>query len=179
MAEIRYNIQGSQITDMRPKTNILLIFQNYKMEIDDKTLIEELKEKQESCSMNQLQELWAQSAQNKPIKLKPLQADRKEGKIKKKTARRPKGISKIKSEGNNDQNFENPYNSKSLNPWAVENVSVFLKYCCPECDLKTKNGDYFKRHAIECHNQSKVFFITSKSENAFNKDPLELETGSD
>ena len=70
------------------------------MEIDDKTLIEELKEKQESCSMNQLQELWAQSAQNKLIELKPLQAektDRKEGKIKKK--RRPKGISKIKSEG--------------------------------------------------------------------------------
>ena len=79
------------------------------MEIDDKTLIEELKEKQESCSMNQLQELWAQSAQNKPINLKPLQtekADKKEGKIKKK--RRPKGISKIKSEGINEQNFENP-----------------------------------------------------------------------
>ena len=32
---------------------------------------------------------------------------------------------------------------------------------------------------MESHNKSKVFFIMSKSENAFNKDPLELETGSD
>ena len=32
---------------------------------------------------------------------------------------------------------------------------------------------------MESHNKSKVFFIMSKSENAFNKDPLELATGSD
>ena len=22
------------------------------------------------------------------------------------------------------------------NPWSVEDVSVFLNYCCPECDYK-------------------------------------------
>ena len=129
------------------------------MEIDDKTLIEELKEKQESCSMNQLQELWAQSAQNKPINLKPIQvekADRKEGQIKKK--RRPKGISKIKSEGNDDQNFENPYNSKSLSPWAVENVSVFLRYCCPECDFNHLDLQHFSNHALENHAESILLF---------------------
>ena len=25
------------------------------------------------------------------------------------------------------------------NPWAVENPSVFLKYCCPECDYNNRN----------------------------------------
>ena len=133
------------------------------MEIDDKTLIEELKEKQESCSMNQLQELWAQSAQNKPINLKPIQAekaDRKEGKIKKR--RRPKGISKIKSEGNDDQNFENSYNSKSLNPWAVENVSVFLRYCCPECDFNHLDLQHFSNHALQNHAESILFGYSLK-----------------
>ena len=65
------------------------------------------------------------------------------------------------------------------NPWVVETIEEFSFYCCPECDFKSKKGDYFRRHAIESHNKSKVFFIMSKSENAFNKDPFEFETGSD
>ena len=48
-----------------------------------------------------------------------------------------------------------------------------------QCDFKSKDRHYFKRHTMESHNKLKVFFIMSKSENAFNKDPLELETGSD
>ena len=62
------------------------------------------------------------------------------------------------------------------NPWAVESIEAFSFYCCPECDLKTKNEDYFKKHAIECHNKSKVFFIMLKPGNNTNKDPLEVET---
>ena len=62
------------------------------------------------------------------------------------------------------------------NPWAVESIEAFSYYCCPECDLKTKNEDYFKKHAIECHNKSKVFFIMLKPGNTTNKDPLEVET---
>ena len=62
------------------------------------------------------------------------------------------------------------------NPWVVESIEAFSFYCCPECDLKTKSGDYFKRHAIECHNKSKVFFIMLKPGNTTNKDPLGVET---
>ena len=65
------------------------------------------------------------------------------------------------------------------NPWAVENIKAFSFYCCPECDFKSKDGNYFKRHAMESHNQSKVFFIMSNSENNINEDHLKVETDSD
>ena len=62
------------------------------------------------------------------------------------------------------------------NPWIVENIEAFSFYCCPECDFKSKNQDYFKRHAMESHNKSKVFFIVTKPENTANKDPLKVGT---
>ena len=65
------------------------------------------------------------------------------------------------------------------NPWVVESIETFSFYCCPECDFKSKDGDYFKRHAMESHIKSKVFLIISKSETTTNKDPLEVETESD
>ena len=40
------------------------------------------------------------------------------------------------------------------NPWEVKNIEAFSFYCCPECDFKSKDGDHFKRHAIESHNKS-------------------------
>ena len=55
------------------------------------------------------------------------------------------------------------------NPWKVENIEAFSFYCCPECDFKSKVRDYFKRHAMESHNKSKIFFTISKSENTINK----------
>ena len=33
------------------------------------------------------------------------------------------------------------------NPWSVEDVSVFLKYCCPECDYQILDYDMFANHA--------------------------------
>ena len=35
-----------------------------------------------------------------------------------------------------------------INPWMVDNVSVFLNYCCPECDFKEKNLQLFSDHAL-------------------------------
>ena len=35
-----------------------------------------------------------------------------------------------------------------INPWLVDNVSVFLNYCCPECDFKEKNLQLFSDHAL-------------------------------
>ena len=50
------------------------------------------------------------------------------------------------------------------NPWTVENIEAFSFYCCLECDFKSKKGDYFKKHAMESHNKSKVFLeLTPKS----------------
>ena len=66
------------------------------------------------------------------------------------------------------------------NPWEVENIKAFSFYCCPECDFKSKKGDYFKRHAMESHNKSKVFFTMSKSKNNMNDDdPMDVETESE
>ena len=67
------------------------------------------------------------------------------------------------------------------NPWVVESIEAFSFYCCPECDFKSKKEDRFKRHAIESHNKSKVFFITSKSENKTNNDDdsMDVETESE
>ena len=65
------------------------------------------------------------------------------------------------------------------NPWVVEDIELFSFYCCPECDFKSKNQDYFKRHAMESHNKSKAFFITSKPKITAKKDPLEVEVESE
>ena len=59
------------------------------------------------------------------------------------------------------------------NPWLVENIEEFSFYCCPECDFRSRDRDHFKRHAMESHNKSKVFFIDLKPEN---KHLLEFET---
>ena len=61
------------------------------------------------------------------------------------------------------------------NPWAVENVEAFSFYCCPECDFKSKDSNHFKRHAMESHNKSEIFFIMSKSENTLSKDPMKYK----
>ena len=61
------------------------------------------------------------------------------------------------------------------NPWIVENIEAFNFYCCPECDFQSKDRDYFKRHAVESHKKSKVFFLMSKSENNTNYDFMEVE----
>ena len=62
------------------------------------------------------------------------------------------------------------------NPWVVKNIEAFHFYCCPECDFQSKDGDYFKRHAMESHKKSKVFFLMSKCENNTNSDSMEVET---
>ena len=61
------------------------------------------------------------------------------------------------------------------NPWLVENIEAFNFYCCPECDFQSKDRDYFKRHAVESHKKSKVFFLRSKSEDNTNHDSMEVE----
>ena len=47
----------------------------------------------------------------------------------------------------------------SVNPWDVSNVSVFLSYCCPECDFKSGELLAFSKHAVINHVLSGPLFI--------------------
>ena len=52
------------------------------------------------------------------------------------------------------------------NPWSVGNASVFLKYCCPECEYSHQNLNKFTGHALKKHHKSKVLFdLESVDEN--------------
>ena len=48
--------------------------------------------------------------------------------------------------------------SKSNNPWSVSDASVFLKYCCPECDYSNKNLPLFSKHALKNHVLANTLF---------------------
>ena len=54
--------------------------------------------------------------------------------------------------------------SKSkFNPWAVTDVSVFLKYCCPECEFNDPILQYFADHSLTHHPNSSSLFIDQNS----------------
>ena len=39
-------------------------------------------------------------------------------------------------EGENEETIVKVEDSFSNNPWCVDDASVFLKFCCPECDYQ-------------------------------------------
>ena len=41
--------------------------------------------------------------------------------------------------------------SVRYNPWDVPNLDEYLFYCCPECELKTKEYEAFYTHAVNFH----------------------------
>ena len=43
------------------------------------------------------------------------------------------------------------------NPWSVDHASAFLKYCCPECDYKSKKIQDFSKHVSKNHFSSNIF----------------------
>ena len=45
-----------------------------------------------------------------------------------------------------------------FNPWKVKDASVFLKYCCPECDFQSLELNRFSSHALENHLKSSTLF---------------------
>ena len=47
---------------------------------------------------------------------------------------------------------------KIKNPWMVDNASVFLKYCCPECEFSNQDLQTFSDHAIENHKDALALF---------------------
>ena len=44
------------------------------------------------------------------------------------------------------------------NPWNVSDASVFLKYCCPECDYQFVQLEIFVIHATKYHDLSRILF---------------------
>merc|ERR1712008_438170 len=57
----------------------------------------------------------------------------------------------VAEENNSESTF-------SVNPWDVSNASVFLSYCCPECDFKSGNLLDFSQHAVIDHVLSNILF---------------------
>ena len=51
----------------------------------------------------------------------------------------------------------------SANPWNVLDADVFLKYCCPECDFKANELDFFSQHAVINHELSNILFSDESS----------------
>ena len=41
-------------------------------------------------------------------------------------------------------------------PWAVEDITAFLFYNCPECDMKEKDPDTFMGHALQNHKRARI-----------------------
>ena len=56
--------------------------------------------------------------------------------------------------------MENGQNTKT-NPWIVETLDVYLHYCCPECDHKTKTKTLFVKHVFSTHPDAKGNFLRS------------------
>ena len=50
------------------------------------------------------------------------------------------------------------------NPWSVQDVAVFLKYCCPECNFNDLNLHLFADHAVENHTGAQILFPNENSE---------------
>ena len=56
------------------------------------------------------------------------------------------------------------------NPWNVQDASMFLKYCCPECDFQITHLNIFEVHAKDNHELSDAMFENIKN-NDFKTDP--------
>ena len=61
------------------------------------------------------------------------------------------------------------------NPWQVPSLDEFLYYCCPECDMKTKEHILFFEHAVKIHEQAKDVLCSSEGENVFTKCEFKVE----
>ena len=52
------------------------------------------------------------------------------------------------------------------NPWSVEDATVFLKYCCPECEYSHQNLNSFTSHALENHDKAKMLFTLENGDHS-------------
>ena len=64
---------------------------------------------------------------------------------------------------------------KKYNPWAVEDVSVFLKYHCPECEFNDYDLKCFTDHALTNHENSTALFSAEKDLTGYEELVTEVE----
>ena len=50
------------------------------------------------------------------------------------------------------------------NPWNVSDLSLFLRYCCPECEYKCEEAHFFCDHALDFHKNSNVLLENWRDE---------------
>ena len=100
-----------------------------------KYILSELKQKQDSCPISSLVSIWDQIPNKNNTKVENLV-------------------------------YKNPLKIEDSdeNPWAVEDASVFLKYCCPECDFNHLDLQLFTEHAVEKHCKASTLFTLEKYE---------------
>ena len=48
--------------------------------------------------------------------------------------------------------------TKWLNPWSVESIEAFNFYCCPECNFRSNEANFFQVHALQNHDLSQALF---------------------
>ena len=78
-----------------------------------------------------------------------------------------------KSDTTEDKNKINsrhdPIELQSLktNPWIVEEISDFLKYCCPECNHNDQNLELFQEHSLKNHTNSIMLFKMKSEQEDF------------
>ena len=51
------------------------------------------------------------------------------------------------------------------NPWLVDNITILLKYCCPECDYQITELYIFEDHATSDHKMSSILFENIRGTN--------------
>ena len=59
------------------------------------------------------------------------------------------------------------------NPWIVENLEEFLYYCCPECDVKSKDTQSFIEHALINHAQAQHLVVVKLEDET--EEPLNID----
>jgi hypothetical protein len=47
------------------------------------------------------------------------------------------------------------HDQKDINPWAVDELKVFLFFCCPECPDRCPSAESFVNHALSFHPQAR------------------------
>ena len=60
------------------------------------------------------------------------------------------------------------------NPWDVSDASVFLNYCCPQCDHKSRSLESFADHAVQIHPKARQSLFYKKVPRNKNENTSEI-----
>ena len=61
------------------------------------------------------------------------------------------------------------------NPWAVDNIDSFLKYCCPECNYQCQSRHRFVAHATKNHSKSHELLTEPKEDSKSALEDIKIE----